>query len=152
MLELGNGFFFGGRQVRFSFGDQHFRVDLVFYNRILRCFFVIDLKIGRVSHKDIGQMQMYVHYYDRMVKTDDENPTIGILLCSDDNRAVVEMTLPEGEKKQIFARKYSAIIPAKETLEKIILEERDAFEKRHLLGLASATRKGGKGKKAKGKP
>ena len=141
MLELGQGFLFAGRQVRFSFGEQHYRVDLVFYNRLLRCFFLIDLKIGKVKHKDIGQMEMYVHYYDRLVKTEDENPTIGILLCSDDNRAVVEMTLPECEKNQIFARQYSAIIPKKETLERIIREEQVAFESQALLKSVSTNSK-----------
>lgn len=138
MLELGNGFFFGGRQVRLSFGDDHFYADLLFYNRLLRCFFVIDLKIGKVTHKDLGQMQTYVHYYDRMVKQPDENPTIGILLCSDDNKALVEMTLPEAEKHQIFARRYSAIIPPKKSLERIVLEEKRKFEKEKLLALAAA--------------
>ncbi len=143
MLELGNGFFFGGRQVRLSFGDKHFYADLVFYNRLLRCFFVIDLKIGAVSHKDLGQMQTYVHYYDRMVKQPDENPTIGILLCSDDNKALVEMTLPEAEQRQIFARRYSAIIPSKDKLASIIREEQAKYEKEQkLLALAAAKSKG----------
>lgn len=137
MLELGNGFFFGGRQVRLSFGDDHFYADLVFYNRLLRCFFVIDLKIGKVTHKDLGQMQTYVHYYDRMVKQPDENPTIGILLCSDDDKALVEMTLPEAEKKQIFARRFSAIVPSKKRLASIVLEEKRKYEKEKLLVLAA---------------
>ena len=137
MLELGNGFFFGGRQVRLSFGDDHFFADLVFYNRPLRCFFVIDLKIGKVTHKDLGQMQTYVHYYDRMVKQPDENPTIGILLCSDDDKALVEMTLPEAERKQIFARRFSAIVPSKKRLASIVLEEKRKYEKEKLLLLAA---------------
>ncbi len=150
MLELGNGFFFGGRQVRLSFGDAHFYADLVFYNRLLRCFFVIDLKIGKVTHKDLGQMQTYVHYYDRMVKQPDENPTIGILLCSDDNKALVEMTLPEAEKHQIFARRYSAIIPPKESLERIVLEEQRKFEQEKLLALAAARQRAAHSKGRKG--
>ena len=81
LLELGRGFTFVGRQVRFTFEDEHYRVDLVFFNRLLRCFVLFDLKIGRLKHQDIGQMQMYVNYYDRKVKLKDENPTIGILLC-----------------------------------------------------------------------
>ena len=101
LLELGTGFTFVGRQVRFTFEEEHFRVDLVFYNRLLRCFVLFDLKIGELKHQDIGQMQMYVHYYDRKVKLEDENPTIGIILCEDKNNAVVEMTLPE-ESSQIF--------------------------------------------------
>ena len=117
--------------------------DLARTNRLLRCFFVIDLKIGKVTHKDIGQLQMYVHYYDREVKALDENPTIGILLCSDDNRAVVEMTLPDAEKRQIFARRYSAIIPSKERLASIVIEEKRKFEKEKLLALAELKTKGG---------
>jgi predicted nuclease of restriction endonuclease-like (RecB) superfamily len=76
MLELGKGFFFGGRQVRFTFDEDHFKVDLVFYNRFLQCFVLIDLKIGKLTHQDLGQMQMYVHYYDRFVKLEHENPTV----------------------------------------------------------------------------
>ena len=93
LLELGTGFAFIGRQVRFTFDEEHFMVDLVFYNRLLRCFVLFDLKIGELKHQDIGQMQMYVHYYDRKVKLPEENPTIGIVLCRDKNNAVVEMTL-----------------------------------------------------------
>ncbi len=99
LLELGTGFAFVGRQVRFTFDEEHFMVDLVFYNRLLRCFVLFDLKIGELKHQDIGQMQMYVHYYDRKVKLPDENPTIGIVLCRDKNNAVVEMTLPEDNKQ-----------------------------------------------------
>lgn len=95
LLELGTGFTFVGRQVRFTFNEEHFRVDLVFYNRLLRCFVLFDLKIGELKHQDIGQMQMYVNYYDRKVKLPEENSTIGIVLCKDKNNAVVEMTLPE---------------------------------------------------------
>ena len=105
LLELGRGFAFIGRQVRFTFDEEHFMVDLVFYNRLLRCFVLFDLKIGELKHQDIGQMQMYVNYYDRKVKLPDENPTIGIVLCKDKNNAVVEMTLPE-DNSQIFASKY----------------------------------------------
>lgn len=86
LLELGNGFTFVGRQVRFTFDEEHFRADLVFYNRILKCFVLIDLKIGKLKHQDLGQMQMYVNYYDRHVKLDDENNTIGIILCKDKKR------------------------------------------------------------------
>ena len=80
-MEMGKGFTFVGRQVRFTFDEEHFRVDLVLYNRLLRCFVLVDLKIGKLRHQDLGQMQMYVNYYDRYEKTGDENPTIGILLC-----------------------------------------------------------------------
>ena len=122
LLELGTGFAFIGRQVRFTFDEEHFIVDLVFYNRILRCFVLFDLKIGELKHQDIGQMQMYVNYYDRKVKMEEENPTIGILLCRKKNNAVVEMTLPE-DNSQIFASKYSTVLPSKEELQKLLEEQ-----------------------------
>lgn len=122
LLELGRGFTFVGRQVRFTFEDEHYRVDLVFFNRLLRCFVLFDLKIGRLKHQDIGQMQMYVNYYDRKVKLKDENPTIGILLCKNKNDAVVEMTLPE-DNSQIFASKYLTVLPSKEELQKLMESE-----------------------------
>ena len=122
VLEMGKGFILVGRQVRFTFEEKHFRVDLVFYNRILRCFVVIDLKTGELTHQDIGQMQMYVNYYDRMVKMSDENPSIGILLCADKNDAIVEMTLPQGAKR-IFASKYTTILPDKETLRCLVRKQ-----------------------------
>ncbi|HPV21103.1 MAG TPA: PDDEXK nuclease domain-containing protein, partial [bacterium] len=95
LLELGKGFTFVGRQVRFTFDEKHFKVDLVFFNRILRSFVVIDLKIGELAHQDIGQMQMYVNYYDRFVRLPDENKTVGIVLCKDKSETLVEITLPE---------------------------------------------------------
>ena len=122
LLELGTGFAFIGRQVRFTFDEEHFMVDLVFYNRLLRCFVLFDLKIGELKHQDIGQMQMYVHYYDRKVKLPDENPTIGIVLCKNKNNAVVEMTLPE-DNTQIFASKYETVLPSKEALQKLLEEQ-----------------------------
>ena len=121
LLELGTGFAFVGRQVRFTFDEEHFRVDLVFYNRLLRCFVLFDLKIGELKHQDIGQMQMYVNYYDRKVKLPEENPTIGIVLCKDKNNAVVEMTLPE-DNTQIFASKYETVLPSKADLQKLLNE------------------------------
>ena len=127
LLELGRGFAFIGRQVRFTFDEEHFMVDLVFYNRLLRCFVLFDLKIGELKHQDIGQMHMYVNYYDRKVKLPDENPTIGIVLCKDKNNAVVEMTLPE-DNSQIFASKYETVLPSKEALQKL-LEEQMSEEK-----------------------
>ena len=119
MLELGKGFFFGGRQVRFTFDEDHFKVDLVFYNRLLQCFVLIDLKIGKLSHQDLGQMLMYTNYYDRFVKTENENKTIGIILCKTKNQSLVEITLPEGNN-QIFASKYKTILPTKEDFTKIL--------------------------------
>ena len=121
LLELGKGFTFVGRQVRFTFDEQHFRVDLVFYNRLLRAFVLIDLKRGTLKHQDLGQMQMYVNYYDRFVKLEDENPTIGILLCTDKSDAMVEITLPK-DNNQIFASKYQTYLPSKEELQQLIEE------------------------------
>ena len=122
LLELGRGFTFVGRQVRFTFEEEHYRVDLVFFNRLLRCFVLFDLKVGQLKHQDIGQMQMYVNYYDRKVKLEDENPTIGIIICKDKKDAVVEMTLPE-DNNQIFASKYQTVLPSKEELRQLISEK-----------------------------
>ncbi|MEZ5009600.1 MAG: PDDEXK nuclease domain-containing protein [Chitinophagales bacterium] len=119
LLELGNGFTFVARQKRISFEDKHFRIDLVFYNRILRCFVLIDLKIGEIKHQDLGQMQMYVNYYDREIRLEDENKTVGIVLCKDKNEAVVEYTLPENNE-QIFASKYKLVLPSKTDFKAII--------------------------------
>lgn len=122
LLELGKGYTFVGRQVRLTFDEEHFKVDLVFFNRILKCFVLIDLKIGELKHQDIGQMQMYVNYYDRKVKLDDENSTIGIILCKDKKQSIVEMTLPENNN-QIFASKYQTVLPSKEELQHLLNEE-----------------------------
>ncbi|PIE79393.1 MAG: hypothetical protein CSA15_03225 [Candidatus Delongbacteria bacterium] len=119
LLELGKGFTFVGRQVRFTFDEEHFRVDLVFYNRLLQCFVLIDLKLGKLTHQDLGQMQMYVNYYDRFVKLDSENRSIGIILCKDKKDTLVEITLPENNK-QIFASKYLTVLPSKKELKKLI--------------------------------
>jgi len=122
LLELGRGFTFVARQKRFTFDEEHFRVDLVFYNRFLKCFVLIDLKIGKLKHQDLGQMMMYVNYFDRYEKTEDENPTIGIILCKDKNDTLIELTLPKDT--QIFASRYQTILPNKEELKKL-LEERE---------------------------
>jgi len=119
MLELGKGFFFGGRQVRFSFNEEHYFVDLVFYNRFLKCFVLIDLKIGKLKHQDLGQMQMYVNYYDRFVKQEDENNTIGIVVCKTKEDAIVEITLPENNR-QVFASQYETILPSKKQLMELL--------------------------------
>ncbi len=111
-----------GRQVRFTFEEEHYRVDLVFFNRLLRCFVLFDLKVGQLKHQDIGQMQMYVNYYDRKVKLEDENPTIGIIICKDKKDAVVEMTLPK-DNNQIFASKYQTVLPSKEELRQLMNEK-----------------------------
>jgi len=118
LLELGKGFTFVARQKRFSFDEEHFRVDLVFYNRLLKCFVLIDLKIGKLKHQDLGQMMMYVNYFDRYEKTEDENPTIGIILCKEKNQTLVELTLPQDT--QVFASKYQTILPNKEELKRLL--------------------------------
>ncbi|RTL00212.1 MAG: DUF1016 domain-containing protein [Proteobacteria bacterium] len=115
LLELGKGFTFVGRQVRITFDEKHFKVDLVFFNRLLRCFVVIDLKIGELTHQDLGQIQMYVNYYDRFVRLPDENKTIGIVICKDKSNALVEITLPE-DNDSIFASKFQTILPDKQAL------------------------------------
>lgn len=119
LLELGKGFTFEARQKRITLDGQHFRIDLVFYHRILRCFVLIDLKIGKLKHQDIGQMQMYVNYYDRDIKLTDDNPTIGIILCQNKSESVVEYTLPKNNE-QIFASKYKTALPSKKELEQWI--------------------------------
>jgi len=120
LLELGKGFLFEARQKRFTFDGDHFFVDLVFYNRLLRCYVLIDLKIGSLSHQDLGQMQMYVNYFDRFVKARDENPTVGIVLCKKKNSALVEITLPKDDN--IHAREYQLYLPSKEELQRKLVE------------------------------
>ena len=120
LLELGKGFLFEARQKRLTFDEEHFFVDLVFYNRLLRCYVLLDLKLGRVAHQDLGQMQMYVNYFDRFVKTAEENPTIGILLCKRKNQALVEITLPKDAN--IHAREYQLYLPSKDELQQKLME------------------------------
>jgi predicted nuclease of restriction endonuclease-like (RecB) superfamily len=119
ILEMGKGFLFGGRQVRFSFDGEDFFVDLVLYNRLLQCFVLVDLKIGKIKHQDIGQMQMYVNYYDRFVKQTFEKPTVGIIICKDKSDAVVEITLPKNNNT-IFAKEYKLYLPSKAKLKALI--------------------------------
>ncbi len=127
LLELGKGFMFVGSQVRLTLEEDHFYPDLVFYNRILKCFVIIDLKIGKVTHQDIGQMQMYVNYYDREIKSDDENPTVGILLSTEKNKTVVKYTLPE-DNKNIFSANYKLNLPTEQELIDAIEEEKKNIE------------------------
>ncbi|MDD5676306.1 MAG: PDDEXK nuclease domain-containing protein [Chitinivibrionales bacterium] len=121
LLEMGKGFLFEARQKRMTINDKHFHVDLVLYNRLLRCYVLIDLKIGEITHQDIGQMQMYVNYTDRKIKTPDENRTVGIILCRKKEDALVEISLPE-ENKRIFASRYKLFLPSKAQLRKQIAE------------------------------
>lgn len=120
LLELGKGFLFEARQKRFSFDEDHFFVDLVFYNRLLRCYVLIDLKIGKLAHQDLGQMQMYVNYFDRYVKTETEGATIGIILCRKNREALVEITLPKDAN--IHAAEYQLYLPSKEELKQKLIE------------------------------
>ena len=115
LLELGNGFTFVARQKRILIEDDEFFVDLVFYNRLLRCFVVLELKTDKLTHQDLGQLQMYVNYYDRMEKMPDENPSIGILLCTSKNDTVVKMSLPENNTS-ILASQYQLYLPSQEQL------------------------------------
>ena len=123
LLELGKGFLFEARQKRFTFDERNFYVDLVFYNRLFKCYVLIDLKTGDLTHQDLGQMQMYVNYYDRYVKQDFENPTIGILLCSEKSDALVELTLPEDSN--VYASQYSLYLPDKALLQRKLKEWRE---------------------------
>ena len=127
LLELEKGFMFVGSQVRITLEDEHFYPDLIFYNRLLKCFVIIDLKIGKVSHQDIGQMQMYVNYYDRKIKNDEENPTVGILLSTQKNKTVVKYTLPE-DNKNIFSSTYKLHLPTEQELIYAIEEEKKNLE------------------------
>lgn len=123
LLELGLGFTFMGRQKRISLDGDHFYIDLVFYHTILKCYILIDLKAGKLTHQDIGQMQMYVNFCDREVKQKNDNPTVGLILCEDKKDAVVRYTLGKGNK-QIFASKYKLYLPTKEELIREMKRER----------------------------
>jgi predicted nuclease of restriction endonuclease-like (RecB) superfamily len=136
LLELGKGFLFEGRQKRFTFEEDNFYVDLVFYNRLLQCYVLIDLKTDKLTHQDLGQMQMYVNYFDRYVKADFEKPTIGILLCETKNDALVELTLPK--EANIYAQQYALCLPEKALLQQKLAEwvaEYKEFEENNLESL-----------------
>lgn len=127
LLELGKGFAFMARQQRITLDGRHFFIDLVFYNRLTRCFVLIDLKVGDLTHQDLGQMQMYVNYYGRELTAPDENPPLGIVLCTDKSEAVVRYTLPEGNT-QIFASRYKLHLPSEAELAAELQRERRAIE------------------------
>ena len=127
LLELGRGFSFVASQQRLKIGLEYYYPDLIFYNRLARCFVIIDLKIGKLSHQDIGQMQMYVNYYKKTQMIEGENEPIGILLCADKDDAVVEMTLGDSVKN-VYASKYLTYMPSKEELLKIIKDEKELLE------------------------
>ncbi len=127
MLELGKGFSFVARQKRITVDGDHFYIDLVFYNFILKCFVLIDLKIGKLTHKDIGQMDFYVRYFEKEEKQKNDNPTIGLILCSDKNETMVKYILIK-DKKQIFASKYKPYLPTEKELERELTREREFIE------------------------
>ena len=126
LLEMGKGFLFEARQKRFTFDEDNFFVDLVFYNRLLQCYVLIDLKINKLSHQDLGQMQMYVNYFDRYVKKDFETPTIGILLCKEKNDSLVELTLPQ--EANIHASEYMLYLPDKKLLKQKLDDWSEEFD------------------------
>jgi predicted nuclease of restriction endonuclease-like (RecB) superfamily len=126
LLELGKGFLFEARQKRFTFDTDHFFVDLVFYNRLLQCYVLIDLKTDTLTHQDIGQMQMYVNYYDRHVRLDHEKPTVGILLCKKKSDLLVRLTLPK--EANIYASEYNLYLPEKALLKRKLAEWTEEFE------------------------
>ena len=130
LLELGKGFLFEARQKRFTFDEDNYYVDLVFYNRLLQCYVLIDLKTDKLSHQDLGQMQMYVNYYDRFVKQDFEKPTIGILLCESKNDALVELTLPKDS--HVYASAYQLYLPDKALLQAKVKEWIEEFEENNI--------------------
>ncbi len=145
LLELGKGFTFVARQKRISLDGDHFYIDLVFYNTILKCFVLVDLKIGKLLHQDIGQMQMYVNYYDRSAKQSDDNPTVGLILCEDKKEAVVRYTLSK-DNKQIFASRYKLYLPTEAELIKELKRERCLVES-EIKKLPKPAKRSGKEKK-----
>ena len=132
LLELGRGFSFVARQKRITFDGRHFYIDLVFYNYILKCFVLIDLKLGDLTHQDLGQMQMYVHYFQEEMMNEGDNPPIGIVLCADKSDSIVKYTLPKGEK-QIFASKYMLYLPSEEELLLELKKEYNILEQENKL-------------------
>ena len=126
LLEMGKGFLFEARQKRFFFNEDNFYVDLVFYNRLLRCYVLVDLKVDKLTHQDLGQMQMYVNYYDRYQKQNFENPTVGILLCKEKNDALVELTLPK--ESNVYAAQYELYLPNKKDLQARLRSWIEEFE------------------------
>jgi hypothetical protein len=127
LLELGKGFSFVTRQKRITIDGDHFYIDLVFYNYILKCFVLIDLKVGKLTHKDLGQMDFYVRYSEKEIKQPEDNPTIGLILCAEKNEAMAKYTLLENSKT-IFASKYKLYLPTEEELEKELERERKLIE------------------------
>ena len=133
LLELGRGFSFVARQKRITFDGRHFYIDLVFYNYLLKCFVLIDLKVGDLTHQDLGQMQMYVHYFEEEMMNEGDNPPIGIVLCADKSDSIVKYTLSKNET-QVFASKYKAYLPNEEELLSEIEKEYNMLKQEEELG------------------
>ncbi|WP_338941736.1 PDDEXK nuclease domain-containing protein [Fusobacterium nucleatum] len=133
LLELGRGFSFVARQKRITFDGRHFYIDLVFYNYLLKCFVLIDLKVGDLTHQDLGQMQMYVHYFEEEMMNEGDNPPIGIVLCADKSDSIVKYTLSKNET-QVFASKYKAYLPSEEELLSEIKREYNMLKQEEELG------------------
>ncbi len=129
LLEMGKGFAFVARQERITLDGDHFYIDLVFYHTILKCYILIDLKVGKLTHQDFGQLQLYVNYYDRRPRTTGDNPTLGLILCTDKNDAVIKYTLGEGQSRTIFASRYKLHIPSVAALRTEIRRELRMFQK-----------------------
>ncbi|MCL2712455.1 MAG: PDDEXK nuclease domain-containing protein [Methanomassiliicoccaceae archaeon] len=127
LLELGRGFTFEARQKRISFDGRHFYIDLVFYNYRMRCFVLIDLKTGDLTHQDIGQMQMYVNYYTRELMNEGDNPPVGIILCMDKSESLIEYTFPEGGNPQIFTSKYKLYLPTEDEFKLMLNDKKQTF-------------------------
>lgn len=126
LLELGKGFSFVGRQVRVSTETSHFYVDLVFYNYILKCFVLIDLKVDKLTHQDVGQMDMYIRLYDDLQRTEGDNPTIGIILCTNKDETIAKYSVLK-DSEQIFASKYRLVLPSEEELQAELEREKRSF-------------------------
>ena len=129
LMELGNGFCFVARQKRMRFDDDDFYVDLVFYNSIIKCYLLIDLKLGKLTHQDVGQMDSYIRMFDALTKQDDDNPTIGLILCSEKNEAIAKYSVLN-DAKQIFASKYKLTLPTEEELQTELSRARKRLEER----------------------
>jgi predicted nuclease of restriction endonuclease-like (RecB) superfamily len=143
LLELGKGFCFVSRQKRLTLEGDHFFVDLVLYNRLLRCFVLVDLKLGKLTHQDLGQMQMYVNFFDRFQRAEHEAETIGIVLCSEKNDAVAKITLPEGNR-QILAGRYQMYLPSEDELREELARDRESAERAlRVMALEEERRRGG---------
>jgi predicted nuclease of restriction endonuclease-like (RecB) superfamily len=123
LLELGKGFAFVARQERLTLDGDHFYIDLVFYHTILKCFVIVELKTGKLTHQDLGQLQLYVNYYDRERRTEGDNPTLGLILCTDKNETVVRYTLGPDQQRKIFASRYKLHLPTEAELRAEIQRE-----------------------------